>query len=314
MKNIIFLLLLGPSLYAQNLTEAKKLFEEQKFIDSRKILASVKEESAEFAEAQYYLGRISFIEKNYDDAEEFLEEAVERNEKIAEYHCWLGNTYAQIAKDANMLKKSSLAPKMRAEWEKSVSLKPDYLDPRESLIQYYLQAPGFLGGGVDKAEEMAKQVMKLNAARGHMQMGEVYSYQKKIPEAEKEFVEMVKINPDLRGRLTNFYINQKMYDKVFVLAEDAIKKNPEDMLAMYVFGRTSAVSGLRLERGEEFLKRYLQYTPKPGEPSHAAATMRLAQITEKKGNKPVARDLYSRAIKMDGNLKEAKEGLDRTSK
>lgn len=314
MKNIIFLLLLAPSLYAQNLTEAKKLFEEQKYIDSKKILTSVKEGSTEFAEAQYYLGRISFSEKNYDDAEEFLEEAVERNEKIAEYHCWLGNTYAQIAQDANMLKKSSLAPKMRAEWEKAVSLKPDYLDPRESLIQYYLQAPGFLGGGVDKAEEMAKQVMKLNAARGHMQMGEVYSYQKKIPEAEKEFVEMVKINPDLRGRLTNFYINQKMYDKVFALSEDALKKNPDDMLAMYLFGRTSAVSGLKLEKGEECLKRYLQYTPKPNEPSHAGATMRLAQITEKKGNKPVARDLYSRAIKMDGNLKEAKEGLDRTSK
>jgi predicted RNA-binding protein len=42
--------------------------------------------------------------------------------------------------------------------------------------------------------------------------------------------------------------------------------------------------------------------------------MRLAQIIEKKGNKVAAKDLFGKALKMDGNLKEAKEGLERTSK
>jgi tetratricopeptide (TPR) repeat protein len=314
-KNIVVLLLfLSQPLFAQNILDARKFYEERKPADAKKILTGFKEGSKDYAEAQYYLGRISFDEKNYDDAEEFFEESVEANDKVPEYHNWLGNTYGQIAQDANMLKKSSLAPKMRSEWERAVALKADYIDPRESLVQYYLQAPGFLGGGVDKAEETAKQIMKINVARGHAQMGAIYVHEKKIPEAEKEYLEMVKADPNTRARLGNFYLSQKMYDKSFALSEEALKKDPNDMVAMYVIGRTSAVSGTKLDRGEECLKKYLQYTPKSNEPSHAGATMRLAQIIEKKGNKAAAKDLFDKALKMDGNLKEAKEGLERTSK
>ncbi len=314
-KNITFLLfLLCQPLFAQKIADARKLYDERKPADAKKILVGIKEGNKDYAEAQYYLGRISFDERNYDAAEEFFEESVDADDKVPEYHNWLGNTYGRIAQDANMLKKSSLAPKMRNEWEKAVALKPDYIDPRESLVQYYLQAPGFLGGGVDKAQETAKQIMKLNAARGHAQMGAIYIHEKKIPEAEKEYLEMVKADPETRPRLNNFYLNQKMYDKSFALAEEALKNNPADMVAMYVFGRTSAASGMKLDKGEECLKKYLQYTPKQNEPSHAGATMRLAQITEKKGDKGGAKDLFTKALKMDGNLKEAQEGLERTSK
>jgi tetratricopeptide (TPR) repeat protein len=314
-KNIIILLLLSQHLFAQTtISDARKLYDERKPAEAKKILTGFQSGDKDYAEAQYYLGRISFDEKNYDDAEEFFEECVDTNDKVAEYHNWLGNTYGQIAQNANMLKKSSLAPKMRSEWERAVTLRPDYIDPRESLVQYYLQAPGFLGGGVDKAEETARQIVKMNAARGHAQMGTIYVHEKKIPEAEREYLEMVKADPETRARLGNFYLNQKMYDKSFALSEDALKKNPDDMVAMYVIGRTSAVSGLKLERGEECLKKYLQYTPKQNEPSHAGATMRLAQITEKKGNKTVAKELFAKALKMDAKLTEAKEGLERTSK
>jgi tetratricopeptide (TPR) repeat protein len=315
-KNIIILLLfLSKPLFAQTtISDARKLYEERKPSDAKKILATIHSESKDYAEAQYYLGRIAFDEKNYDDAEEFFEESVDTNDKVAEYHNWLGNTYGQIAQDANMLKKSSLAPKMRSQWEQAVALRPDYIDPRESLVQYYLQAPGFLGGGVDKAEETAKQIMKLNAAKGHAQMGAIYVHEKKIPQAEKEYLDMVKADPATRARLGNFYLSQKMYEKSFALSEDALKKNPDDMVATYVIGRTSAVSGLKLERGEECLKKYLQYSPKQNEPSHAGATMRLAQINEKKGNKSAAKDLFAKALKMDANLTEAKEGFERTSK
>jgi hypothetical protein len=42
--------------------------------------------------------------------------------------------------------------------------------------------------------------------------------------------------------------------------------------------------------------------------------MRLAQIKEKKGNKPEAKKYFETALKQDPNLKEAKEGLERCSK
>ena len=70
----------------------------------------------------------------------------------------------------------------------------------------------------------------------------------------------------------------------------------------------------KLDRGEECLKKYLTHTPAQNEPSHAGANMRLAQIKEKRGNKAEAKKLFETALKMDGSLKEAKEGLERVSK
>ena len=86
------------------------------------------------------------------------------------------------------------------------------------------------------------------------------------------------------------------------------------MASIYQIGKTSALSGQKLERGEECLKKYLLYVPKQNEPSLAGANMRLAQINEKKGNKTEARRLYESALMLDASLKEANEGLQRTSK
>ena len=124
---------------------------------------------------------------------------------------------------------------------------------------------------------------------------------------------MVKADPNFIGGLANFYVGQKQFDKAFSMFEEAVKKNPEDYVSIYQIGKTSAVSGQKLDRGEECLKKYLNYSPKQNEPSHAGANMRLAQIKEKRGQKAAAKKLFEAALKLDGNLKEAKEGLERVS-
>jgi tetratricopeptide (TPR) repeat protein len=48
-------------------------------------LSPVGEKEADFAAARYYLGRVAFDEKKYDDASDYFEEAVEANDKVADY-------------------------------------------------------------------------------------------------------------------------------------------------------------------------------------------------------------------------------------
>ncbi len=316
MKSVFALLLIvwSGSLAGQALEKGIKLYEERKPAEAKKIFATIDDEHQDYAASQYYLGRIAFDENKLEDAEEFFEEAIDRNDKVAEYHNWYGNTLGRIAQDANMVKQGMLAPKMKNAWEKAVALKPDFIDPRQSLIQYYLQAPGFMGGSIDKAKAMAAEIKKLKPAEGHRQMGNIYMKEKKVAEAEKEFVAMAKADVNYTNALASFYVTQNQHEKAFNLFDEALKKNPDDMLAHYQVGRTSAISGQRLDRGEDSLKKYLTYSPKANEPSHAGANMRLAQIQEKRGNKKEARRLFELALKMDGNLKEAKEGLERTSK
>jgi tetratricopeptide (TPR) repeat protein len=96
--------------------------------------------------------------------------------------------------------------------------------------------------------------------------------------------------------------------------EEASSKDPGNMIIIYQIGRTCALTGERLDRGEECLRKYLTYQPKQNEPSHGGAKMRLGQVYEKKGNKMEAKRCYQAAVKMDPSLKEAKEGLERVSK
>jgi tetratricopeptide (TPR) repeat protein len=310
------LLLLSCSLFAQSpkIDQGKSLYEAKKYDEAVKFFTAIDDESKDYAAAQYYLGRVAFDKKEYDDAADFFEEAVDANDKVADYQEWLGNTYGTIAQDANMIKQGMLAPKMKGAWENAIALDPKNIEARKSLIQFYLQAPSIMGGSIDKAKEVAKQIVKLNPAEGHRSMGNIYLKEEKPVDAEKEYLEMVKSDAATAGILSTFYVNQKQYDKAFAYFEEAIKKNADDMIPQYQFGRASAISGQKMDRGEEYLRKYLKYTPKPNEPSHGGANMRLGQILEKKGNKAEAKKLYETALKMDNNLKEAKEGLERVSK
>lgn len=314
MRLILFLICVSHLVFAQPVEKAIKLIETKNTSEAKKILQGIKESDKEYAAAQFWLGRISYDEKKYDEAESFFEEAIEVNDKQAEYHNWYGNTLGAIASDANMFKQGMLAPKMKSAWEKAVAIKSDYIEPRQSLIQYYLSAPSMMGGSVDKAKEMANEIMKIKPAEGHLQLGNIYYKEENYTAAEKEFITMAKLDPDYQSRLANYYLNQKQFSKAFDLFEESLKKNPEDMLSTYQLGKASAISGERLDRGEACLKKYLTYQPKQNEPSHAGAQMRLAQIVEKKGNKAEAKKLFTQALKADASLKEAKEGLERVSK
>jgi Flp pilus assembly protein TadD len=71
----------------------------------------------------------------------------------------------------------------------------------------------------------------------------------------------------------------------------------------------SALSGRRLDRAEECLRRYLAHTPKADEPPLAAAHHRLGTIREKKGDKAGARAAYQAALKLSPGYEPAKEAL-----
>jgi tetratricopeptide (TPR) repeat protein len=313
MTRLLLLLTLSLPALAQApaVEQAKKLIEQKKFTEARKLLTTIDDNSKDYAAARYHLGRMAFDEEKYDDAADFFEEAVDKNDKVADYHNWLGNTYGSMAQNANPLRQGMLAPKMKSAWEKAIALDPKNIEARKSLIEYYTQAPGFMGGSFEKAHEVAAQIKKLSPAEGYLANGQVYAREEKIPEAEKELIAMVKADPTYIGGLASFYTNQKQYDKAFGLYEESLKKNSTDMNTVYQLGRLSAISGQRLEAGIELLKKYLGYKPKQNEPSHAGAHMRLGNIYEKQGKKAEAKKSYQASLALDPNMKEAKDGLER---
>ncbi|NJN42239.1 MAG: tetratricopeptide repeat protein [Flammeovirgaceae bacterium] len=315
MKLFLLLLFMPVFLLAQTpLEQSKKLWEENKREEAVKILEKIPKSGRDYADARYYLGRYAYENKEYDDAIDFFQEAIETNDKKSEYYTWLGDTYGTMAGSANVISQGFMAPKMKSAWEKAIALDAQNLPARQSLIQYYLQAPSIMGGSTEKAMDVANQILKIKPAEGHRQMGLVYLHEKKSAEAEKEFILMANADPLYESALINYYLGQNQYNKAFALIEKTLSKDPENYLAIYQFGRASAISGQRLNEGEAYLKKYLLHTPLNNEPSLAGANMRLAMIQEKRGNKAEAKRLYQVALTMDASLKDAKDGLARVSK
>ncbi|MCW5912460.1 MAG: tetratricopeptide repeat protein [Cyclobacteriaceae bacterium] len=241
-----------------NLQRGISLYQSKKYSEAIQLLNSVNEKSEDYAEARYYLGRIAYDKKLYNDAVDYFKEASKANPKSGDYFNWLGDSYSAIGSTASMFTQMSVGPKALKAWEKATELDPKNIRARVSLVDSYMMAPAFMGGGEDNAKKMAGEV--------------------------------------------------------FPLLEESFQNSSTNFLHHYWYGKIAAITGLKLDKGELSLEKYLTYTPQKGEPSLAGANMRLGQIKEKQGNKAEAKKYYEAALKLDSKLESAQKGLERVSK
>ncbi len=292
------------------------LFENHKYAEAKSSLEAAIREDAKDARAANYLGRILLITGDLDRAVEWMEKAVAIEGQSSECHLWLGRAYGQKAVKASLLKQASLAGKVKKEFERASELDPDNLDARFGLIDFYLQAPGIMGGSVAKAKEQAQEIRKRDALRGYRAAGRVAEYEKEFDKALEEYERAAKEYPQKTEPvfwIGSFYAQRKQYAKAFEVYEKFLEKQPLELTACYQIGRVALLSGERLDRGEECFKLYLQSEPKKDEPPLAWAHYRLGMLYEKKGNRDLAKREYQNALRIDPTHHDAKEALKKLS-
>ena len=178
---------------------------------------------------------------NFDKAIEHCEKATELNDDVAEYHYWLGQALGMKAMDSNVFKQAWLAPQIRDEFEKTVALDSTHIQGRIQLMNYYIQAPSFMGGDIDKAMEQAKIVKKQDKFNGALSLARIYATQDKIDLALAEYRQLEEQYGDstkyfyLYNSYGYFLLKQKQYDKAIEKFKKQIKlvphrANPYDSL------------------------------------------------------------------------------------
>jgi tetratricopeptide (TPR) repeat protein len=286
--------------------------EARRYEEARAFFEPLARKDPKDAEAAFYLGRAWLGLRKTDEATQWLEKATALAPGRSDYFDWLGKAYGLAAVEASMFAKPGLANKTREAWEKAVALDPGNLDARADLMQYDLQAPGFLGGGVDKAREQAAEIRKRDAVRGALAHATVAFSQKDLAGGEKilqEAIQKAPAEPRLRLALGALYQNEQKWDAAFAAFEAVLKADPGNWDALYQVGKTGALSGQRLDRAEECLKRYLGHTPGPESAPLANAHLRLGGVYQKKGDKAAARAEYQTALQLDPRLEDAKKAL-----
>jgi len=310
----VALALAAPALGADPpaLAEGARLFDQGRDSLARVALLPLATTQPPSAAAAYYLGRLALRADDPKAAARWFETAVKLESGSSSYHLWLGRAHGTQAQRANVLSQPGLAKKTKSEFERAAALDPDNLDAREDLISYYLEAPGIMGGSVEKARAQAVEIRKRDAFRGAVADARIAEDQKDLAGAEREYLAAARAFPEslnVHYALGQFYARTAKYEQAFATFEGILAAKPDELNALYAIGRTGAISGQRLERAEAALQQFLAAPLRENSQRPAAAHWRLGMIYEKGGKRDLAREEYRRSLALDPGFAEAKKSL-----
>ena len=350
MRLLHIAIIAATALVAQERTP-QWLFEHGHFGEARAVAERQLAANPRDATALAWLARAQTLAGDLKGAAATAERAIAADPRYAGGHMALAEALGAEAVRAGVLRRLPLARRIRKALETAVAVEPTNVDALNGLVQYYLQAPGIVGGGDDKADATALRITGIDAARGLVTQGEIAAYRGQPDRVEALYRKAVEANPrstHARIALANFYAARpgrhgeaeaqaasllaldpalmtpyRVLAVVFARAGrwnelDAIlaradSQHPSNLLAWLAAGETLLATGADLPRAERCLRRYLAQPPELGMPSHAVARWRLGLVLEKAGRRGEAEAALREALRMDPELEQAKKDLKRVS-
>jgi tetratricopeptide (TPR) repeat protein len=274
------LLLTSAAIRAESLawTRAHELYQRTDYAGSLKELLGTKERDAA---VELLLGQDYFGLAEYKQATESLEKAVALAPNNAEAFLWLGRAYGRRAETSNPFSAPGYASKARQMFERAVALDPTNREAVGDLFDYYLGAPGFLGGGENKAEALASRVAQHDPAEGHYYQAQLDDRRKQYDSAEKHLRAALELAPRQVGRiipLARYLSAHGRIKESDALFEQAERIAPGDPGVIYERASAYVKSGRNLDEARKLLHRYLESPITPSDPPKSEAQSLLRKI------------------------------------
>ena len=261
-----------------SLDQAIRLYRHTEYEASLKLLSELPDKDAAVFDL---LGRNHFMLGHFKKASEYYEKAVALDPSSSEYEHWLGRAFGKRAETSSVFTAPGLASKARQHFEKAVALNPKNQEAVSDLFEYYLEAPGFLGGGLDKAAKLAEGMTALDAAEGLWAQARIAERRKDFAAAEDRFRRAMAAAPKQVGRvidLARFLSKQgrvEESEETFLAAERIAPDSPK---LLYQRAETYIKAGRNIDTARDLLKRYLSATLSPEDPSRLDAEKLLKQV------------------------------------
>ncbi len=214
---------------AESLGKAEELYKHTNYEASLALL----DQHSFNSPVNFLVGRNYFMMGDSKKASEFFQKAAAGNPTNSEYMDWLGRAYGKRAEMANPLSAPVYASRARQAFEKAVELDGKNSDALSDLFDYYLEAPGFMGGGYDKAQAIAERIAAVDPPEGYYVKAQLDKKRKEFGAAEQHFRKAVAVAPHEVGlmiSLAKFLADQgrdKESDAVFQQAEKVKPNAPE---------------------------------------------------------------------------------------
>jgi tetratricopeptide (TPR) repeat protein len=304
----------GPSVLAsESLAAASADLQAGKADEAIAMLSEALKADSRSAEANNLLCRVEYTLQQFDQAAGHCERAVQLSPQSALYHLWLGRALGERASRASFLSAFSLAKKTREEFETAVKLDPHYLDALTDLGQFYEEAPGAVGGGMDKAEGVAKQMEAVDPARGRQFRGTLAERNKDLATAEQEFKDATAhaSHPALQWMaLASFYRRHERWPEMEAAVKSGEAAAARDKHAAVAFFNGASIlarANRQPELAIKLFESYLASTDKTEEAPAFDALVRLAKLRKQMGDVPGAEREKAAALALAREYKPAQE-------
>lgn len=264
------------------------------------------------------LGRVAFETGRFHDALDHFEAAVKALPEDAEAQYWYGSAAGTLAGNVSMFRAAGYAKKSRKALERALELDPKHVPAHQAMAQYYLQAPGFMGGSKSKAEKLAKSLSTFAPVEGHLLLAQVYRQTDRADAARATLAELTERLPDdPRGWLQLGFAQQG--EEAYSDAHDAFARaaslgatsgdTVSELSALYQVARTAVFSSARVDDGIAAMRRYIEKRPADDAslPGVDWAHFRLGQLLSMRGDTEAADAAFQTALEVtdDENLPTA---------
>ncbi len=230
----------------------------------------------------------------------------------ARCHHALGSLYGAMATSSGMTEGIKLAGKIKEHLGRAVALDPRHFAMRADLIQFYLQAPGIVGGSVRQAIAHSQAYAAFDPTRAKLLRAEVHLYERELPEAAALLATAPK-NPDpalaldLNDAFSNLgfgYVQAQQFEPAKQAFERVLASDAKHAAAH--FGRGRAL--LALQQTDEAIaamERAVQLNPRLN------AHYRLGIAYQTKGDKAKAVAALKQALTLPLSSKASDDARQR---
>jgi len=251
------------------------------------------------------------------------------------------------------VKQFALAREMKKAGERALALRPAHPEASERMLVYYLQAPGFIGGGMDKARALAEQVGKVDAARGLFFQAQIALDRKdkagattllgqalakdpkcfdalmalaRLPLSDTprdldksldSFRRAVAVRPNsarAHAQIAKILAEQGKWPELEAELAEAKRQSPENLAPWYVAGFNLIAVKKHLDHADPLLRAYLAQPSEGHAATHADVHWQLGKLKELLGRPQEALPEYEQALKLKPGHKQATEALAKLKK
>jgi Flp pilus assembly protein TadD len=250
---------------------ASALYQRTEYQGSLQVLA---EDPAPDAANYLLSGKNYFMLGDYKRAVEFLDKALAISPANSEYELWLGRAWGRRAETSGWLTAGMHASKARQCFEKAVALDPHNREAKNDLFDFYLNAPGFLGGGLEKAAALARSIASERPPEYEFEEAQIADRKKDYAAAEAHLRRAMDLAPSEAGRVLDVarYVAKRgrlaESDELF---EQARKLAPSQPRVAFAEARVDIENHRKLEQARGLLQSYLHASLTPDDPPRQEA-------------------------------------------